>query len=113
MDLWICGHTHSPFRYDPVTGKIHGAGAGWDVPPPDARALKFPVYVNDGPGGRGVNLSALELVNDKNGMTLILRDLKSKRVMDHIRIVRGKPIEVIATEFVDTPWVRPEKNRKK
>ena len=113
VDLWICGHTHSPYRYDPVTGKIHGAGAGRKVSGEDAATIKFPVYVNDGPGGLGVNLSALELVNDKDGIMLIMRDMDSKRVMDHIRIVRGKPIEAISTEFVDTEWVRPVKNKKK
>ena len=102
VDLWICGHTHSPYRYDPVTGKIYGAGAGRKVSEVDAATIKFPVYVNDGPGGLGVNLSALELVNDKDGIMLIMRDMDSKRVMDHIRIVRGKPIEAISTEFVDT-----------
>lgn len=113
IDLWLCGHTHSPFRYDPVTKIIHGANAGRKVEGWDAKSINFPVYVNDGPGGFGVMLTALELAHDKDGMTVILRDLKSKRVMDHIRIVKGKPVEVITTEFVSTEFKRPNKNKKK
>lgn len=113
IDLWICGHTHSPFRYDPVTKIIHGANAGRKVEGWDAETVHFPVYVNDGPGGFGVTLTALELAHDKDGMTVILRDLQSKRVMDHVRIVKGKPMEVISTEFVSTEFKRPDKNKKK
>lgn len=79
IDLWLAGHTHAPYLYDPATGKLHAADYNLSynkktktndkVPytrnkpfvmnEQDKANVHFPIVVNDGPGGAGVYLSSL------------------------------------------------------
>jgi hypothetical protein len=63
------------------------------------RGINFPVYVNDGPGGR-IKLSSIELKHDNSGMEIICRDLTSGKILDHVRLSDGKPFAVRETTFV-------------
>ena len=59
----------------------------------------FPVYINDGPGGK-VSLSSLELIHDAAGMEIICRELPSGKVLDHVRLEKGKNFSVKKTTFI-------------
>ena len=104
LDLWICGHIHIPYRFDP-------AGSGHDKlkfimprkrrPEPTAEDLEnivFPVYVNDGSFGetwRRLSVIRLEVAEDAMTLTCVRPDGK---VIDKIRIVPGKPLEELNTK---------------
>ncbi len=105
IDLWLCGHVHSPFRYDPVTGETAGPAPrdakqkSIGVPGWDARRIKFPVYVNDGPGGRGVQCSVVRL--EVEGEKIHLKCYGNDgSLMDDLVIERGKPFDVKNTTFI-------------
>ena len=103
IDLWISGHTHSPYRYDPVTRDITGAACRWvednHFEQDDLRKLPFPVYVNDGPGGSGEHYSVLRV--EVNGSTLNVTCIGySGNVLDSIVIRPGRPFTVKKTSFL-------------
>ena len=107
IDLWLCGHTHSPYRYDPVTKKIHGAmprktrkslaPTEWDK-----KAIRFPVYVCDGPGGAGETLSVIQVKAHDKGFTIKQSSLDGK-VLDHVTYTPGKPAQVHQTGYKPYP----------
>ena len=107
INLWLCGHTHSPYRYDPVTKKLHGAlprktrkklePTAWDK-----KAINFPVYVCDGPGGAGENLSVIQVKAHEKGFTIRQCTLDGK-VMDHVTFTPGKAVQVHQTGYKPYP----------
>lgn len=103
LDLWFCGHTHSPFRYDPVSDTLIGAVPRktkkiLKLTAEDKRNIRFPVYVGDGPGGAGERLSCIQVNTHKNGLTVKQFTLDGK-VMDHVTFTPGKPVRVHQTTF--------------
>ena len=107
INLWLCGHTHSPYRYDPVTKKIHGAmprktrkslaPTEWDK-----KAIRFPVYVCDGPRGAGEDLSVIQVKAHDKGFTIKQSSLDGK-VLDHVTYTPGKPAQVHQTGYKPYP----------
>ena len=120
LDLWLCGHVHSPFRYDPVADECSGPAPrnkkekSEGVPIWDTDRIKFPVYINDGPGGRGGECSVFHLVAE--GEKLHLKCIASSgKVLDYIVIERGKPFDVKETTFIkyDKPPSKKDKTKGK
>ena len=101
IDLWLAGHTHVAYRYDPVTKQAFGVDDKHKRPmmPEDIKNLHFPVFINDGPGG-DIFLTRIELRHDEKGIDLICRKTKDDSIIDHIRLEPGKPIQVKKTIFV-------------
>lgn len=102
IDLWLCGDVHSPYRYDPVSGKIHGAKTGRARPAnpteADRRDIRFPVYVNDGPGYAGADLSMAAVKVDADGIH-ICSYLPDGTVVDDIDIVPGREFLVKKSNY--------------
>lgn len=118
IDLWLCGHVHSPFRYDPVTGETAGPAPrdakqkSIGVPIWDTRRIKFPVYVNDGPGGRGVQCSVVRL--EVEGGKVHLKCFGDDgTLMDDIVIERGKPFDVKETTYIKFEKFKMKKDKTK
>lgn len=118
IDLWICGHVHSPFRYDPVTGDTFGPPGNdpkrkpWGLPVYDRRRVSFPVYVNDGPGGYGAQCSMLRLEVD--GKKLHLKcTADDGTLLDDVVIEQGKPIHVKETTYIKYEIRKDEKHKMK
>lgn len=107
INLWLCGHTHSPYRYDPVTKKIHGAmprktRKSLEPTEWDKKALNFPVYVCDGPRGAGEDLSVIQVKAHDKGFTIKQSSLDGK-VLDHVTYTPGKTIQVHQTGYKPYP----------
>lgn len=104
IDLWICGDTHSPYRFDPVTKERTGAKRRFSkkktgiLTANDLKNIHFPVYVNDGPRGAGQNFSATRVTIRKDGLYLTCIG-EDGTVMDQIVIRKGKPFEVRQTTY--------------
>ena len=98
IDLWICGDTHSPYRFDPATGKCSGPPRNEAAPltERDKRDIRFPVFVNDGPGFAGDYFTMIDAEVDPDGITLCCISDR-KEVVDHIRIEKNRPIKVLAS----------------
>ena len=103
VDLWISGHTHQAFRYDPADKLIFGVDVAKKelkrASEEDIKNFNFPVFINDGPGGE-IFLTRIELLHDEKGIDLICRKTKDNEIIDHIRIEPGKPVKVKKTSFV-------------
>ena len=99
IDLWLCGHTHHAYRFDPILKEFWGVSQRRMPNAWDRENIHFPVYVNDGPGGGGADISALEIKNDPAGITIIYHSLHGKQENDEVRIEPGKPIIVRKTTF--------------
>lgn len=104
IDLWLSGHTHSPYRYDPVSSSLIGA-----IPRKSAKKLAltewdkknicFPVYVGDGPRGAGdPKASLLRVKIDRTGIAVKQLTLDGK-IMDYVTFAPGKPVRVHQTTF--------------
>ena len=108
IDLWICAHVHSPFRYDPVRGELAGAPRRvkskreWKLPPEELRKIRFPVFVNDGPRGTGVDAS-LTRVEIRDGVFTVSCIAQDGKVMDRVKFRRGEAFEVEETTYVPYP----------
>ena len=99
IDLWLCGHTHNGARFDPVSNAFSSASwkkrlSGWDL-----ENILFPVYVNDGPGNGGAEISALVIQNDETGINIIYHSLHGEKMVDNIRIEPGKPFIIKESNF--------------
>ena len=105
IDLWLCADIHSPYRFDPVRGIMEGAKRKatetkkCELTENDRRNIRFPVYVNDGPRGAGVDFTSTLLEINGNVMTLTCRDWEGN-LMDKVEITPGKPFRVIETTYV-------------
>jgi len=106
IDLWLCGDTHCPYRFDPVTGKLFGASRSF-LPREDKKLrelnpkqITFPVYVNDGPGYAGINLTVtkVQITDDAIRLTQMALD---GSIQDDVTFTPGKPVIVHSTKFVD------------
>lgn len=104
LDLWICGHIHVPYRFDPAgsgENKLKFIMPRKRRPQPTAEDLEnivFPVYVNDGSFGetwRRLSVIRLEVAEDAMTLTCVRPDGK---VIDKVRIVPGKPMEELNTK---------------
>lgn len=100
IDLWLAGHVHAPFHYDPVSGKLYMAQpvrknipAVHDV---DRRDIRFPVVVNDGPGGAGHSLSITKVVCSPEGIKLTMTTPDGILIHDVI-LQQGKPATIVKT----------------
>jgi len=97
LDLWVCGHTHAPYRFDPVTGELTLliAKKKMKLTKGDVEKIVFPVYVNDGSFGESwqrLSVIRLEVTDKAITLSCIRPDGK---VIDKIRISDGKPFEVL------------------
>ena len=101
IDLWIAGHIHTAFRTHPEEKVIYGRADNYlkRFKAKHFKGVDFPVYINDGPGGK-VSLSSLELIHDAAGMEIICRELPSGKVLDHVRLEKGKNFSVKKTTFI-------------
>lgn len=118
IDLWLCGHVHSPFRYDPVADDCSGPAPrnkkhkSEGLPIWDTDRIKFPVYINDGPGGRGVQCSVVRL--EVEGEKIHLKCYGNDgTLMDDIVIERGKPFDVKNTTFIKYEKHESKKDKTK
>ena len=68
--------------------------SGWDL-----ENILFPVYVNDGPGNGGAEISALVIQNDETGINIIYHSLHGEKMVDNIRIEPGKPFIIKESNF--------------
>lgn len=102
IDLWLCGDVHSPYRYDPAAGEICGMAAGRKRPAlptvNDLRDIRFPVYVNDGPGCAGSDFSAVMVTCGEENISLNCCN-EYGQVVDQITVVPGKPFEVKQSDY--------------
>lgn len=103
IDLWLCGHTHSPYRYDPVTKQMYGAlprktNKTLRLTENDRRDIHFPVYVNDGPGNAGRMLSMTSVEIRENELEIKCMT-PQEELLDHITLRKGKTAEVHNTTF--------------
>ena len=131
IDLWISGHTHAPYHYDPVAGKfywadymlIHNKAANKNESKPmerkkafefkaqDKANLNFPVIVNDGPSGAGVHLSAMLIETTPANIRVRMfpisetystySDKAVKEPMLDVVLERGKPAKINSTKLVE------------
>lgn len=127
IDLWLSAHTHSPYQYDPVTGKFYQAEYYLsyerknkkNVKCPmvykrpvvfraqDKKNLHFPVIVNDGPSGAGVHLSALLIETTPANIRVRMfpvsetyytyRDSAAKPPILDVTLEAGKPAKINST----------------
>ena len=131
IDLWIAGHTHAPYQYDPAAGKFywadyvltHNKAAKKNERKPmerkkafvfkdqDKANLNFPVIVNDGPSGAGVHLSAIMVETTPTNIRVRMfpvsetystySDKEVKAPMLDVVLERGKPAKINSTSFVE------------
>ena len=106
IDLWLCGDVHSPYRYDPVAGNIYGPEAGRARParptPADWQDIRFPVYVNDGPGYAGADLSVAQVTVDEDAIH-VSSYLPDGTIVDQIDIVPGREF-IVKHSTYDLLW---------
>ena len=112
IDLWLCGHVHSPYRFDPVTKELAGAARTFNSKRPgrltenDLKNIHFPVYVNDGPRGAGKNFSVTRLEVTPDHITITCTGPDGS-VMDKVILRKNKPFEIKNTTYQKyTPYSR-------
>ena len=104
IDLWLCGHVHSPYRCDPVTKELAGAARTFNLKRPgrltenDLKNIHFPVYVNDGPRGAGKNFSVTRLEVTPAHITITCTGPDGS-VMDKVILRKNKPFEIQNTTY--------------
>ncbi len=115
IDLWLCADIHAAYRFDPETRELHGAfrrcgTRSMRMTDNDLKDIRFPVYVNDGPGASGweVTVSRIDVTDDAIEIACYTRE---GHVVDHIRIRPGKPFEVVSTVF--RPYEQMIREQKK
>ena len=131
IDLWIAGHTHAPYHYDPAAGKFywadymlsHNKAAKKNERKPierkktfefknqDKANLNFPIIVNDGPSGAGVHLSAIMVETTPANIRVRMfpvsetystySDKEVKAPMLDVVLERGKPAKINSTVLVE------------
>ena len=102
IDLWLTAHTHSPARYDPVTGRREGAFPPSKTAVPltdwDKENVTFPVITNDGPKCAGEHFSVLQVDVLADGIRVTNYNDK-KVIADQIVIRRNRPFQILQTTF--------------
>lgn len=102
IDLWLAGHVHAPFHYDPVSGKLYMAKPVKNKIPAindtDLRDIRFPVFVNDGPGGAGYRLSITKVGCTPDGITVAMATPEGK-VFHDVLLIPGKAAKIIQSEL--------------
>ena len=104
LDLWVCGDIHSPYRFDPVTGIMAGskrpatAKRRCELTANDRKNLRFPIIVNDGPRGAGVDFTSILVEIDGESMIVTTRDWENN-LMDKVQITPGKPFKILETTY--------------
>ena len=101
IDLWLCGDIHTSYCYDPVSRSLRaspGRSRAMALTAVDAADIRFPVYVNDGPGFGGVNLSCVD-VNISENSIAVTCSTPEGRVLDRTVFRKGAPAEIQETTF--------------
>lgn len=96
-DLWICGHTHVPFRYDPVTRQLthltEKPEKKYNLSEKDMDAVDFPVIVNDGAFATIRRLSVLQV--DVEPDVIRAKMLRCDgTAFDAIEVRKGQPFKI-------------------
>ena len=97
IDLWIAGHVHAPFHYDPIPGKLYMAEPVKKKIPEikeiDRQDIRFPIIVNDGPGGAGHTLSVTRVVCSPDNIKVIMTTPDGKLIHEAI-LQPDKPAKI-------------------
>lgn len=98
VDLWLCGHIHTPYRYDPATRKLFTFAPNADktnlLTASDIEEIGFPVYVNDGPYHDGLELSCVRVDVREDGLAVECRGMDGQ-VIDSVIFRKGLPAETV------------------
>ncbi len=106
IDLWLCGDIHSPYRFDPVAKTFYGAKRKAHpykikrYKAFDRSEIAFPVFVNDGPDGAGVDITVTKCAVSQDGIRLT-QMTPDGTVMDDVTFRKGQPAEIHSTTFVN------------
>ena len=105
IDLWLSGHTHTPYRFDPQTNELFGAEPAKDskersLTVEDFKNIRFPVYVIDGPGGGGVQTSVTFVTVDEKGISL-RTTTPGGRIVDEVTFPYDAPAVTHKTTYIE------------
>lgn len=101
IDAWFCGDAHSAYRWDPVGRTLVGQSRNVlpRVKPEDARDVRFPVFVNDGPcaGWAKQSVTRAEFAED-GALTVTVRNADGG-LLDRVVVREGKAFEVVESHW--------------
>lgn len=101
VDLWLCADVHRSFRYDPAGGTlfVEQGDEARRLTAGDIRRVPCPVYVNDGPGGEGEQVSMIRVEVQPRGFRLSICAADGK-IMDCSRFEPGKAVVTEETSYI-------------
>ena len=101
VDLWLCADVHRSFRYDPAGGTlfVEQGDEARRLTAGDIRRVPCPVYVNDGPGGKGEQVSMIRVEVQPHGFRLSICAADG-RIMDCSRFEPGKAVVTEETSYI-------------